>query len=72
MEDNELKNCPFCGRKVFLNVNCIGEQGYKASVRCKCGWSLEHVDFDRKGAAIDVVGRWNSVVVNFCGKGERE
>lgn len=67
MEDKKQKNCPFCGRKVFLIVNYIGREGYKAYIKCKCGWSLECVDYDRNGASIDALSRWNSAVVNFLG-----
>lgn len=65
MYDEEIKNCPFCGRCVGVSVYPYADHKKKGVISCNCGWSLECIDTNETGAKKEVIERWNSVKVTF-------
>ena len=50
----DLKPCPFCGSKAYMNSNYIAQNKKQWAVQCKCG--ARFFFMDRKYKAIEA---WN-------------
>ena len=56
----ELKPCPFCGEKRYLDVYGIYDQnGSEIGSHITCGGCLAHFEYEEATCQEDVVAAWN-------------
>lgn len=63
---DEIRNCHYCGGKptqsTFRDINWIGEQGFKSTVKCEsCGLIVERWAKTYLQAQQKAVKNWNGV-----------